>query len=116
MKYALFAVAITLTSAATAETYVCTNGGMERSISVVYLEPGQAVPCEVQYTKDGESRILWRAQNESGYCESQARAFADKQSSWGWACELSGSESTSNAQDTTAEDTEIEPAEGADGQ
>lgn len=115
MKTLALLALIALSTTAHAESYLCTNGGVERSITVVYLEPGQAVPCEVQYTKDGESQTLWRAQNEGGYCEAQARAFADKQSGWGWHCELT-SNTPPDAETIANEEAVIEPAEGADGQ
>jgi hypothetical protein len=66
-------------------TYVCTHGGMERKIEVVYLETGK-VPCEVRYTKYGDTRILWSAQAEEGYCEAKAAEFVEKQRGWGWEC------------------------------
>lgn len=65
--------------------YVCTQGGMERKIEVVYTGAGK-VPCEVLYTKDGASQVLWNAQNEEGYCEAKAAEFVEKQRSWGWQC------------------------------
>lgn len=66
-------------------TYVCTQGSMERKIEVVYLEAGK-VPCEVRYTKDGETQVLWSAQAEEGYCEAKAAEFVEKQRGWGWEC------------------------------
>lgn len=115
MKTQFCALLLTLGASALvqAETYQCTNGGMERTISVVYQTPGQPVPCEVHYTKDGNVQTLWRADNEAGYCENQAQAFADKQSGWGWACSLVGGESPA-AGEQLADD--VLPAEGADGQ
>ncbi|MBB3166884.1 hypothetical protein [Simiduia aestuariiviva] len=106
MKTVIFAITLLTATGALANSYVCTHGGMERSITVVYHEPGQAVPCEVQYTKQGESQTLWRADNEGGYCEAQASAFAEKQAGWGWECQQASAEPQAP----------IEPAEGADGQ
>ena len=68
-------------------TYLCTNGAQERIISVIYLEEGQQVPCEVQYRKEGVTETLWDARNEAGYCEERAREFVEKQRQWGWLCE-----------------------------
>lgn len=70
-------------------TYVCTQGGMERTIEVVYLE-ADAVPCEVRYTKNGDTRVLWSAQAEEGYCEAKAAEFVEKQQGWGWECIKTG--------------------------
>ncbi len=67
-------------------TYRCTYGQQERTISVVYQDQETKVPCEVRYQKDGATEILWSAQNEAGYCEEKAGAFAEKQRGWGWIC------------------------------
>ena len=67
-------------------TYVCNNGGMERIIEVIYQGAG-SVPCEVRYTKDGITKVLWNAQVEEGYCDFKAKDFVEKQRSWGWQCE-----------------------------
>ncbi|RRJ82753.1 hypothetical protein D0544_12930 [Aestuariirhabdus litorea] len=73
------------------QTYVCTQAGMERIISVVYQSPEESVPCEVVYQKDGEVQKLWNADSEQGYCERNAEAFVDRQRGWGWECNLTGS-------------------------
>ncbi len=66
-------------------TYVCTRGDMERRIEVVYLGTGTA-PCEVRYTKNGNTEVLWSAQAEEGYCDARAVDFVEKQRGWGWEC------------------------------
>lgn len=70
-------------------SYLCTNGSLERRIVVMY-ETGTLVPCEVHYFKDseapGESEVLWRALNETGYCEARAAEFATQLADWGWQC------------------------------
>jgi hypothetical protein len=65
----------------------CTHGEKTRVISVVYLEPGSKVPCEVQYQKSQSSQVLWSATNSTGYCEKKAALFVEKQINWGWQCE-----------------------------
>ncbi len=69
--------------------YQCTQGALQRRV-VVFYETGVTVPCEVQYFKDteapGEREVLWRALNQSGYCESQAETFVDKLEGLGWSC------------------------------
>lgn len=67
--------------------YVCQNGDQQRIIDVVY-NGEQAVPCEVHYQRNGLSDVLWRAENEIGYCEQQAHDFVGKQQAWGWQCQL----------------------------
>lgn len=63
----------------------CQKGSSVRVIEVVYPQATH-VPCEVKYSKDGASSVLWRANAEAGYCEQKAAEFADKQRGWGWAC------------------------------
>lgn len=67
----------------------CTFGSLERRIEI-YREPGLLVPCEVHYYKDteapGEQQVLWRAQNEEGFCEARVDEFLTQLSDWGWDC------------------------------
>ena len=55
-------------------TYTCALDGAERLIEVVYLESGQELPCEVRYSKEGETQVLWTYANEIGQCEAKAAA------------------------------------------
>lgn len=66
-------------------TTLCVFGGNERKIEIVYPE-GTELPCEVQYTKNGEMSVLWNAKGEIGYCEAKAAEFVEKQQGWGWEC------------------------------
>ena len=104
----------------------CTQGNLTRTVSVVYANPGQPVPCEVLYEKPSEqqSMTLWRAQNEVGYCEARASEFVEKLKNLGWDCTESAAtaalpeptdEATAADVDTeaTAEDTIEEAAEAA---
>ena len=69
------------------ESYHCKSGEAERTIMVSYSVPGQEVPCEVIYTKEGgTSESLWQAQNEMGYCEEKAKQFIEQLRGWGWDC------------------------------
>ncbi|WP_426415377.1 hypothetical protein [Aestuariirhabdus sp. LZHN29] len=70
------------------ETYVCTQAGMERIISVVYTAADSPVPCDVVYQKDGEVQTLWHADSEQGYCERNAEEFVERQRNWGWECTM----------------------------
>lgn len=84
----LFSLALALPGHAdTNHGHVCHRDDAQRLIQVVYLVPGQAVPCEVHYEKDGEREVLWRANNQEGFCEEQARTFVNQQQEWGWQCE-----------------------------
>ena len=79
--------------AAAADNYRCTNGDLVRRIEIIY-EPGRALPCEVHYFKDseaaGSSEMLWRAENEAGYCEARAAELAEKLNGLGWTCSAAG--------------------------
>lgn len=74
--------------------YSCTLDGAERVIEVVYTTPGEKLPCEVHYTKEGQSQVLWTYTNEIEKCETQAASFAEKQTTWGWQCSNAASVDT----------------------
>ncbi|MDQ2075511.1 hypothetical protein [Marinimicrobium sp. ABcell2] len=109
MRLAMFVLAslsLFIATTVTADTneaprFVCTSGDSERVIEVVYRNPERTLPCEVRYHKDGESETLWRAQNEPGFCESQAERFASDQEQWGWECEPSNDTDTVPSESTT---------------
>lgn len=112
------AVLVVLSISATAiaaDNYRCTLNGLERRVEIVY-EPGRAVPCEVLYFKDteapGEQQVLWRAQNESGYCESKTEAFIAELRSQGWDCTSSAAEPAEPIPEEPEEPVEpVEPME-----
>ncbi|WP_052481136.1 hypothetical protein [Gilvimarinus agarilyticus] len=69
-------------------TYVCELDNSRRLIEVVYLLPDQKVPCEVRYQKDEETaEVLWRADNQEGFCESNAQSLIKQQRDWGFTCD-----------------------------
>lgn len=72
--------------ASSGDRTVCSHGNQTRIIEVKYTGEGQ-IPCEVHYTKDSGSQVLWSAQTEGGYCEQKAAEFVEKQRGWGWECE-----------------------------
>jgi hypothetical protein len=65
--------------------YTCTLNNAERIIEVNYSSD-KAVPCKVNYTKDGTTQSLWNYESTEGQCEAKATEFAEKQKSWGWNC------------------------------
>jgi hypothetical protein len=67
-------------------TTVCSKDSEQRSVSVVYSNAGNQVPCEVQYKKSSGTQTLWNYQNETGKCEAKASEFVAKLQGWGWAC------------------------------
>ena len=73
---------------ASANPTECRQGGLTRSVEIVYANPGSSVPCEVMYAKPaaGTIEMLWQAMNEAGYCEARAEEFIAKLESMGWQC------------------------------
>jgi hypothetical protein len=65
--------------------YICTLNGASRTIAIEY-DSQHVTPCTVTYQKDGQKQTLWQAENASSFCEENAKAFIDKQRSWGWQC------------------------------
>jgi len=111
---ALLAVFLTgLAMGQTAEEYRCLQGDLQRRVAILY-ETGVAVPCEVHYYKEteapGERLVLWRALNESGYCEARVREFVEKLTSWGWSCSAADGPASDDT-DALAPATELETAE-----
>lgn len=96
MKFVIVALIVSLSlNAAAQDRYMCEHSGATRVIEVVYTAPDGPLPCEVRYTKNGETKIVWSAENEIGYCEDKAKTFAQKQESFGWSCSESNVPNTS---------------------
>ena len=68
------------------EIIVCTNGQQERMVSIIYQDQDAKVPCDVEYTKNGQTETLWHAENEYGYCQEKAEEFIQKLNELGWQC------------------------------
>ena len=101
-----------LTFAQDTQKYQCTHGELQRRVEILY-ETGLTVPCEVHYYKDteapGELQVLWRAINQSGYCESKMREFIAKLGELGWSCSQGVEAESEPEQDDDTED--LTPAE-----
>jgi len=84
--------------------YHCALDEVSRRVEVFY-ETGTTVPCEVHYFKDtempGERQVLWRAQNEEGYCEARAAEFVENLRAMGWTCWAAGDASGGQEGDDT---------------
>ena len=93
-----------LAAAQDATGYECSLDEVTRRVQI-YYETGSTVPCEVQYLKDnempGERQVLWRAQNEEGYCEARAAEFVEKLRGMGWTCWAAGEASEEEQTDDT---------------
>ncbi|WP_020210462.1 hypothetical protein [Gilvimarinus chinensis] len=93
MERHLLWIALTLAANASADhnyQYACQLDGETRVIEVAYLLPDQAVPCEVRYQKNGEqAEVLWRADNQEGFCEGKAKQMVKEHGQWGFECDTS---------------------------
>ncbi|KKO44383.1 hypothetical protein WG68_16340 [Arsukibacterium ikkense] len=78
----------------------CQLGEAVRVIAVVYPQGGE-LPCEVRYSKDGTTNVLWQAKNDAGYCEQQAADFVAKQRGWGFECVVMPAASAMTVSDET---------------
>ncbi len=101
-----------------AQSYQCSYGDLQRRVEILY-ETGVTVPCEVHYYKDteapGERQVLWRALNETGYCERKTEEFIAKLRETGWKCGQA-SDAGQAAEPEQADDSEqdAEPAQDDD--
>ncbi|MDC1287442.1 hypothetical protein N8198_06110 [Gammaproteobacteria bacterium] len=80
--------ALTLPTAANAESWVCEHGNLVREINVE-RETANPVPCSVKYDKEAEglgSSVLWTAVADGAYCDAKANGLAEKLTSLGWSC------------------------------
>ena len=98
------------------QSYQCSFGELQRRVEILY-ETGVTVPCEVHYYKDteapGETQVLWRALNETGYCERKTEEFIAKLREMGWTCEQ-GSNAGQAVEPAQADDSEPDAAPALD--
>lgn len=93
---------------AMANSVSCTMASLERTVELRYDNPGDAVPCEIRYAKPTEGfgeQVLWRAENQPGYCEARFGEFLDKLRGFGWSC----GEPAADATDDRADDVAVAP-------
>jgi hypothetical protein len=114
MKKYLLATLFTAISATSVQAIenqktVCSHGNQTRVIEVVYTTEDNT-PCEVRYSKEEGAKTLWSADNLAGYCEEKAAAFVEKQEGWGWSCEASVNNATSDEADVAATEEVEAPA------
>ena len=84
----LVAATMLLPLSVNANAWKCEHNGMVREVQVEYLGDGK-VPCNVIYdkpTEGVETKVLWFADKQEGYCEEKAQGFVNKLESWGWTC------------------------------
>lgn len=93
-----------------AQSWSCKLDNNVREIHIQTESPSSPAPCSVVYkkvTEGAEDQTLWTAANDAGYCEEKAKAFVEKQVSWGWTCEetASGENGENTATKQTTEET-----------
>ena len=72
--------------------YRCTMGNAIRRVEINYPLSPKTLPCEVIYYKDTEQpnnpEVLWRAENDASYCETQADDMIHKLTTTSaWKCD-----------------------------
>ena len=115
MRY-LFALTLIAASSALAtesQTTLCSFGDQQRKIEVIYPDSGENI-CEVQYSKNGEMKVLWTALSEREYCQTKADTFVEKQQGWGWKCEGQAAAPADEKLEPTTEDSEVGSAESVE--
>ena len=97
---------------AMANSVSCTMASLERTVELRYENPGDAVPCEIRYAKPTEGfgeQVLWRAENQPGYCEARFDEFVDKLRGFGWSCGEPSTDATDDWADDVADEPEPDP-------
>jgi hypothetical protein len=73
-----------------AAEFRCWNGGQERRIELGGPDAARGRACEVRYWRDatapGSGRVLWYAQQDTGYCAAKARELVTRLEAGGWTC------------------------------
>ena len=64
---------------------VCYSGDIRHVIQVVHPY-GWELPCEVHFTTPEESRVVWRAESDAGFCERKAQEIIDRRNEQQWQC------------------------------
>ena len=80
--------ALTLPTAANAESWICERGNLVREITVERAT-ANPVPCSVKYNKQAEglgTSELWTAVADVSYCDVKANELAAKLEGLGWSC------------------------------
>ncbi len=102
--------ATALKAEVTTQQYTCGVGEDSRTVSLTYLDQPGSVPCEIREQKGfGQQQVLWRAQNDSSFCERQFEGYHSKLLDLGWPCEPIRTAQNNNTLSTNT----VEPLAGA---
>lgn len=64
---------------------ICRSDGVRHIIQVVHPY-GWELPCEVHFTTPLESRVVWRADTDAGFCERKAQEIVERRNRQNWNC------------------------------
>ena len=68
-------------------SYVCTHGGLGRTIAVEHPRPDSGYTCRVLYETENGFSTPWSARNDANYCDGRADALAATLiQQYGWNC------------------------------
>ncbi|MGD2161413.1 MAG: hypothetical protein PVG94_09550 [Gammaproteobacteria bacterium] len=93
-----------------ADSWSCMRDENIREVIIEYPESGQ-LPCKVIYNKPTEgfeTRVLWRADNEEGFCKEKANELVAKLESLGWKCYGEVTDDETLSENGAASDAEAE--------
>jgi hypothetical protein len=88
LRGSLLFVALAAPAAADEQTVACKRDGVVRNVMVVG-GPDSAHACEVRYqraSEGGSPQLLWHAQSDPDFCDSQAAALVSRLEQAGWSC------------------------------
>jgi hypothetical protein len=72
------------------EAFLCRNQERERRVELQHGERPDRLPCEVVYWRDftrpGDGRTIWEAQNDYGFCIERTRDVVQRLQEGGWSC------------------------------
>jgi hypothetical protein len=92
-KHTLFQLVVGLAAvvqSASASEFECRNGAQLRRVEVRAGGAVENLACEVRYwrdaTRQGAGKVLWRASQDTDFCEAKAAGLIDRLEAGGWRC------------------------------
>lgn len=83
------------------DSFECVLGPESRTIELTFLDNVGAVPCEIRETReDGQTRALWRANNDVSFCHRQMTVHRSRLHSFGWTCNSDTADALTSTSDS----------------